>query len=304
MSESFFRFENTKIQIDGKDLMVTSANLSMETSIQTERVYGDYDPETGGAKVDVMSLSPNVGVRGTLEIKFLISAENFTRDGLVNNIDRFLEIKSGMNERPINDNFVGPYRFDNMYLNNFGFQLTPFELVKASARYSIYGSIGDAIPSRLPSVSNSFAHAFKSFNDIKINSSSPFSVFGGAFFAKKIQYQINAKREVQTNIADSERSIFYSSDGVVPKRLAVSEIESQMDIEANKMIPELNDKGDHQNNPVYGDRPLSTITAYLSDMQGNRLASFSCSGKIISQGFNIGENDNAIANISIKEVIK
>lgn len=305
MSESFFRFENTKIQIDGKDLMVTSANLSMETSLQSERVYGDYNPEIDGAVTEFVTHSPNVGIRGTLEIQFLISAENFAQNSSPNNIDRFLDIKAGMDEMPINDNVVGPYEFDNMYLQNFGFQLVPFDLVKASARYSIYGSIYKDVAERLVGVSSNFAHSFRSFNDIKINSTSTLGVFGNDFFAKKLQYQINVERKVQTNIANSESSFFSrSADGVVPKRLSVSRIESEMNIESNQMVPELNDRGDQQFSSIYSEKMPSTVTAYLFSMSGDRIASFSCSGRVNSQGFNISEKQNGIANISIKEVIK
>lgn len=305
MSESFFRFENTKIQIDGKDLMVTSANLSMETSLQSERVYGDYDAEIDGATTEFVTHSPNAGIRGTLEVQFLISAENFAQEGTPNNIDRFLEIKAGMSEKSINDNVVGPYEFDNIYLNNFGFQLVPFDLVKASARYSIYGSIYKDAAQRLAGASSNFAHAFKSFNDIKINSASSYGIFGNDFFAKKLQYQINVERKAQTNIANSESSLFSkSADGVVPKRLSVSRIESEMNIESNEIVPELNDRGDQQSSSIYSEKMQSTVTAYLFSMGGDRLASFSCSGRVSSQGFNVSEGQNGAAKISIKGVVK
>ena len=33
-------------------------------------------------------------------------------------------------------------------------------------------------------------------------------IFGNDFFAKKLQYQINVERKAQTNIANSENSLF------------------------------------------------------------------------------------------------
>jgi len=57
MSDPFLRFERGKIMVGGKDLFVKSANLSIAPSLQAERVYGDYDPETGGAKVDFVNFA-------------------------------------------------------------------------------------------------------------------------------------------------------------------------------------------------------------------------------------------------------
>ena len=40
MSKPFLRFEDGKVTIGSRDLMVKSANLSIAPKLQTERVYG------------------------------------------------------------------------------------------------------------------------------------------------------------------------------------------------------------------------------------------------------------------------
>ena len=60
MSKPFLRFEDGKICLGNKDLMVKSANLSVSTSLEPERVYGDYDPEIVGAKTEFIDFFKSV----------------------------------------------------------------------------------------------------------------------------------------------------------------------------------------------------------------------------------------------------
>jgi hypothetical protein len=141
MSKPFLRFEDGKISLGGKDLMVQSANLSITPTLEPERVYGDLDLSIVGAKTEFVNFAATAGLRGKLDISFVITAEFFKQNNIINSIDRLFEIKDGMSEDPIDGNIVGRYLFDNMYLNNFNFSIAPFQVIQANASYDIYGTI-------------------------------------------------------------------------------------------------------------------------------------------------------------------
>src|SRR5210317_1847742 len=104
MSKPFLRFEDGKISLGGKDLMVQSANLSMSPSLQPERVYGEFDINIVGSKTEFVNFAANAGIKGKLDISFVITAEFFKQNNTTNNIDRLFEIKDGMREDPIDGN--------------------------------------------------------------------------------------------------------------------------------------------------------------------------------------------------------
>ena len=97
----FLRFEDGKIALGGKDLLVQSAQLSVAPSLEVGRVYGDYDPDLAGAKTELAdrSFSPTAGLVGSLNINFIISAEFFAQNQTPNSIDRLFDISSGMSDQ-------------------------------------------------------------------------------------------------------------------------------------------------------------------------------------------------------------
>jgi hypothetical protein len=300
MSDPFLRFERGKIMVGGKDLFVKSANLSIAPSLQAERVYGDYDPETGGAKVDFVNFAPVGGIRGTLDITFLITAEDFKKDNITNNIQRMFEIKDGMDEYPIHNNLVGRYRFDNMYLKSFGFSLTPFQIIEATASYNIYGSVRKSSAMETSKTENDFVHALKSFGNLNA------STGGSDFEIKKLGYNIVVNRKEYNHIRDGEHtSVNTSPDGVVPTRVSVESIEAEMSVEANDIVSNLNPYGISQ---TYGQglntQTDSSISAFLYSIDGSKIAKFSCVGKIQNQSLSIAEGQYSAGSVTIKQIIK
>ena len=171
MSSPFLRFEDGRVQLGGRNLMVSSASLSITPQLEQEKVYGDFDPSLLGSKTEFVQHSPVGFLQGKLEIKFYISAETFTVGGTPNNINRLFDIKDGMSDQPIHDNIVGRYEFDNMYLTSFGFSLSPFKNIIATASYSIFGTIRKYRQAlgRFSKNSVDFAHGLKSFGEVKIS---------------------------------------------------------------------------------------------------------------------------------------
>ena len=160
------RFEDGKISIGGKDILASSANLSIAPTLEVERVYGDYDPAIAGAKTQFINFAPTQNLKGQLDVSFYISADQFAVDGNPNTIDRMFDIADGMSEASINNNMVGRYSFDNMYLKSFGFDMKPFGIIQANASYDIYGSITKVIDRRFEKNKVDFAHGLKSFGSI------------------------------------------------------------------------------------------------------------------------------------------
>jgi hypothetical protein len=304
MSKPFLRFEDGKVTIGSRDLMVKSANLSIAPKLQTERVYGDYDPSIAGARTEFVNFLPIASLAGSLDIEFLINAETFS-SGNTNSISRLFEIAEGMSEGPINENLVGRYSFNNMYLRSFGFNVSPFNVVRAKASYDIYGSLSKSIPFRSSQTSKNFAHGLKSFGEMKASNVLSESAVQGQFEITNLDYTILVERKIHHHIRDNEHtSINTKADGALPFRVSVESIESEMSISSNEIIPSLNNRGDYQSSSSPYGIEDSSISAYLYSIEGSQIARFSCKGKIQSQSTSISEGSLSKGSITIREIIK
>ena len=72
MSSPYLRFEDGRIQLGSKNLMVSSANLSISPSLNEERVYGDYEFNLAGSKTQFIKYSPSQMLQGKLDINCLL----------------------------------------------------------------------------------------------------------------------------------------------------------------------------------------------------------------------------------------
>ena len=305
MSKPFLRFEDGKISLGGKDLMVQSANLSITPTLEPERVYGDLDLSIVGAKTEFVNFAATAGLRGKLDISFVITAEFFKQNNTINSIDRLFEIKDGMSEDPIDGNIVGRYLFDNMYLNNFNFSISPFQVIQANASYDIYGTILKTVDRRFQELSIDPAHGLKSFGEVKASNTNMDTANKKQFEVSKLNYNIIVGRKVHNHIKDGEHtSINTTANGVVPTRVSIENIEAEMNIESNDIVRNLNPDGNYQSGTTPEGLNDSTIQAFLYSLQGEKIANFSCSGKIHSQSISISESSHAMGSISVKQIIK
>jgi len=300
MSGPLLRFEDGKIAIGGKDLFASSANLSISPALEVERVYGEYDTTIAGAKTNFVNFAPTQGLRGQLEVSFFISAEQFANDGNPNTINRMFDIAAGMSEAPINDNIVGRYSFNNMYLKSFAFDMSPFQIVRATASYDIYGSVERVIDRRFNKSEVDFAHSLKSFGGLSAS-----GVSEDEFEIASLKYNILVNRKVHDHIrANENTSVNTTANGTSPVRVTVESIEKEMTIESSEMLENINAYGDKQDSTTPFGLSDSRIDAFLLSMQGERIARFSANGKIQTQSMNIAEGQYAKGNITIKEIIK
>ena len=307
MSAPFLRFEDGRIQLGGKNLMVSSANLSIAPKLSEERVYGDFDHDLRGAKTEFVQFSPVGILQGQLQLNFYISAETFTVNGNPNNIERMFEIKAGMSDAPINDNIVGRYRFDAAYLKDFSFSLSPYKNIVASASYDIFGTIQRyrEARGRFSKSVVDFGHGLQSFGEVKISNTDADAAIGRQFEISNLKYNIIVERKIHSHIRDNEHtSVNTRPQGATPYRITAENIQSEMTVECNEMIPNLNPYGDQQNGSSPFGLQDSTITAYLYGLTGERIARFSSKGKVQSQSLSINEGDYAKGTISVKEIIK
>lgn len=305
MSKPFLRFEDGKISLGGKDLMVQSANLSMSPSLQAERVYGDFDINIVGSKTEFVDFAATAGIKGKLDISFVITAEFFKQNNTTNNIDRLFEIKDGMSENPIDGNIVGRYLFDNMYLTNFSFSISPFQVIQANASYDIYGTILKTVDRRFQELSIDPAHGLKSFGEVKASNTNIDAANKKQFEVSKLNYNIIVGRKVHNHIKDGEHtSINTTPNGVVPVRVSVENIEAEINIESNEIIRNLNSDGNYQPGLTSDNLQDSTIEAFLYSLKGEKIAKFSCVGKVQSQSISISEGSHSRGSISVKQIIK
>ena len=300
MADKLLRFEDGKISIGGKALVAKSANLSISTSLDTERVYGDLDLSIVGARTEFIKLNPNSNLKGELDISFYISSDTFLDNGNINSIDRMFEIVDGMSESAIDNNIVGRYSFDNMYLKSFGFQMSPFRVIEASAKYDIYGSISRVAESRFHKSDANFAHSLKSFGVILANYGNE-----GEFEISNMNYDIQVTRKTANRIRASENTaVGTNPGGVLPFRVNVEEIAKKMTVSSNEMIDNINSYGDRQNLSSAEGIGSSSMSAFLLSMSGERIAKFTVNGKLETQSMNISEGKYATSSITIKEIVK
>ena len=305
MSGPYLRFEDGKISLAGQNLMVNSADLTINPSLSAERVYGDYDANIAGAKTQFIDFNPTQGIQGKLNIDFYISADTFAQDGQINNINRMFDIKEGMSEKPVNGNKIGRYTFDNAYLTSFGFSFQPFKVIRANASYDIYGSIEKSgVADRFKQASVDFAHGLKSFGNMTASGTDIEDAVDRQFEITSLDYKIIVNRKIHHRIRALENTqVDNTASGVVPVRVSTEAIEKEVQISANEMIPQLNAYGSQQKTNFVNTSD-STISAFLYSLQGNRIARFDCSGKILNQSINISEGNYYQSKISVKEIIK
>lgn len=306
MARPFLRFEDGKITLNNKDLMVNSANLSISPSLQVEKVYGDYDASIGGARTEFVKFAPTQNLRGQLNISFYISSDVVSP----NSVDRLFELidvanpanaKNTISEAPINGNIVGRYSFDNMFLTSFSFQMSPFQLIVANATYDIYGTINSMTDRYFSKSDVDFAHAMKSFGQIKISNQESDEQFeiGG------LGYNINVERKISNKIRENENTAINTyAGGALPDRVSVESITSEAKIECNDMIDNLNPYGDQQFTSNPATIPDSVVDVFMYSLGSERISRFQCRGKIQNQNVAISEGSHAKSSITIKQIIK
>lgn len=310
MATPLLRFEDGRVIIGGKEILVTSASLSLKNNLAKERVYGDLDIETRGCKVDFLKYHPVNGVQGSLSITFMVSASLLGP----NNVESFLELsmistsagaKKNISEKPINNNVVGRYKFDNMYLKAFGFEMKPFNLIRATATYDIYGTIHSTADRWLTLEDRDFGHSLKSFGSIKITGAEIDSIFSYGFQILSMKYNILVNRKAANRIRENENTgISKYSGGSVPYRVTVEKIEAQAEVTGSELIDDLNAYGDQQRGSQAESLQNSVINLFMYTMNGVKIGNFSLEGKIIGQQMNISEQNPAACQVNFHQVIR
>jgi hypothetical protein len=306
MARPFLRFEDGKITLNNKDLMVNSASLSIAPTLQPERVYGAFDSSIMGAKTELIKYAPTNNLKGQLNISFYISSDTISP----NNIDRLFELadvadpsnnKRTISEEPINDNIVGRYSFDNMFLTSFSFEMSPFQLIRANATYDIYGTINKTIDRYFSKATVDFAHSMKSFGEIKISNQQS----DEELKISSLRYNIQVERKTSNRIRENENTAINTyAGGALPHRVSVESIVSEVNIESSDMAENLNPYGDQQFSASPEDIPDSKVDIFLYSLDGYRMSRFSCKGKVHSQSMNISEGSHAKSSITIRETIR
>lgn len=306
MARPFLRFEDGKIALNGKELMVNSAELSISPQMTVEKVYGDFDESIMGAKTEFVNFAPVGNLKGTLNISFYISSDFVSP----NNVDRLFELielsdpasgKVKISEDPINDNIVGRYSFNNMFLTSFNFSLQPFKLILANASYDIYGTIEKITDRYFTKSDINFAHGLKSFGQVLISDED----MNEQLEITSLNYNINAERKINNLIRENENTAINNyAGGTIPHRVSVESIESEVDIRTNNMIGNLNPYGDQQNVTSHEGIGDSSVNVFMYSLEGDKIHRFRCAGKIQNQSTSISEGSYSSSSIKIKQIIR
>jgi len=303
---NFLRFENGAVILNAKTLMISSAQLSITPNLQENRVYGSFDEKIMGAKTEFVGHQAVSNLKGKLDISFYISPDVFGLNG----IDRLFELASvGVNGgsdynflgEPIHANRVGRYTFDDMYLNSISFSVKPFSLIAAQASYDIYGTIRKQDELSFIKSGIDFAHSLKSFGNITVAGIDRFDEVR----ISSMNYNITAQREIANSIVSNEQSLDnLSKGGPLPSRVNTKAIFIESNIKSNEMIEGLNCYGSQQVDGDIYSQGSSSVNVFLYDINGNKINSFICDGKIISQSNNLSEGSVASSDITIRQTVR
>ena len=310
----FVSFRNCLVSVGNVQVYATSANLSISTSLQKDVRFEGYDSNILGASINSPVMVPTEGVKGTLNIDFIISKQHFDVDDATgeNTIATIFDLNKQTSAQLERMGRIGNYRFFNIALSSFSFTMKPFDLIRARAEYEIFGSIVEVSTNPQTTDDINPAEGLKSFGDIKANGinlqdSSRFDIQ-----LLSAEYAVSAQRDYNFTIRANEHPVVqYTPGAIMPYRVSVSDLSIETRIESNKIIPAINEFGKMQHG--FGGEDFSEIEVNLNlfeaknESSGNstgNLANFSCVGQVVDQGLSASDGSYLSGNFTVRQAIK
>ena len=339
---AFTSFRNCLVELGGTQIFATSANLSIETSLQRDVRIESYSEDTAGALINNPRLVPTAGVKGTLNFDFVIADEHFNVNPIdgKNSIHKIFELNRGMSPELEKVGRIGNYRFFNAGIRSLSFEMRPFSLIKARAEYEIFGSVVEVQAKSLPVQSGCYvngvlddshqsetacnaaggvwryginpAEGLKSFGTVTANGINLATQENYDIQLISANYSIVAKRKYNYSIRANEHPINQFVPGaMMPYRVSLSEVEVNCNISSNKIIPNMNESGYLQNsfeslNLRELEVQLSLFEArnFSTGSESNNLANFSCIGNVTSQNLEVSDGSYLVGSFNVMQVLK
>ena len=337
---SFTSFRNCLVELGGTQIYATSASLSMETSLQRDVRIEGYSLETAGAKINSPRLVPTSGVNGTLQVDFVICDEHFNVVNGKNDINKIFDLSPGMSPELAKIGRIGKYRFFNAGIKSFSFEMRPFSLIKASAEYEIFGSVVEVPEKPLPVKSGCYingqlnpnhqnqsdcsaaggtwryginpAEGLKSFGTVHANGINLATKEEYDIQLTSARYSITAKRDYNYTIRANEHpAAVFMPGAMMPYRVCLSSLEVNCEISSNKIMPNLNERGNIQEsleglNTREIEVQLSLFEArdFSGGVGSNNLANFSCVGHVTNQDLRVSDGSYLQGSFNVMQVLK
>lgn len=310
----FISFRNCLVSVGSVQVFATSADLSIDTSLEKDVRFIDYDQGILGASINSPVMVPTEGVKGTLSIEFIISKQHFEYDETKNEntIATIFELNKQTSTQLEKIGRIGNYRFYNIALSRFGFSMKPFDLIRASAEYEIFGSIVQVSTSPETTDNINPAEGLKSFGDIKANGinlqdSSRFNIQ-----LLSADYSVQAQRKYNFTIRANEHPVTqYTPGAIMPYRVSLSDLSIETSVESNKIIPAINEAGRMQHGFEGSDFSDIEIELNLfeaknesSTNETGHLAKFGCVGQVTSQSLSASDGSYLTGDFTVKQVLK
>lgn len=337
MSE-FTSFNRCLIELGDQQIYATAANLRMAPSLKRDVRFDGFSLNKVGATVNDPTLVPTGPLKGSLSFDFIISEDHF------NPIHTIFDISNSMTESSIVMGRIGNYRFWNAYLTSFSFTMEPFQLIRAQAEYEIFGTIheiGDKKLAEVPDVNP--AESLKSYGEISatgIDLQDENNKFDLRMLSA--EYSAKATRRTTYSIRMNEGpASSLSGTGLLPYRSAISNIEINCNIKSNKIINYINHEGvvqmqhpaevpeeiavqlnlygakkenvyTHVNDPTKKIDEATYLAMSAADQgmytgparESMHIASFGCSGKVMSQGLSVSTGGYLSGEFSVSQIVR
>ena len=310
----FVSFRDCLVTIGAFQVYATSVTLNMQTSLQKDVRLEGFDLDRAGATVNNPTLVPTDGVKGTLSVDFVVSKQHFNYDENTNQntIASIFELNKQTSTELQQFGRVGNYRFFNAGLKSFSFSMRPFDLVRASAEYEIFGGIIE-VSKELDVIDNiNPAEGLKSFGDVTVGG---INLQDGSRFNVQLlstQYTVSASRAYNFSIRANEHPVAsYVPGAIMPYRVSLSDMTIETQIVSNKIIPAINETGKMQHG--FGGEDFSEVEVQLqlfeakdedADGESDLLAKFGCVGQVTQQSLSAQEGSYLNGNFTVRQVIK
>lgn len=336
---SFTSFRNCLVELGGTQIYATSASLSMETALQRDVRIEGYSLETAGAKINSPRLVPTSGVNGTLQIDFLICDAQFNVIDGKNNINKIFDLSPGMSPELAKVGRIGRYRFFNAGIKSFSFEMQPFSLIKASAEYEIFGSVVEVAEKPLPVKSGCYingkldpsktqeqcsdaggtwryginpAEGLKSFGTVHANGKNLATREEYDIQLTSARYSVTAKRDYNYTIRANEHpAAVFMPGAMMPYRVCLSTLEVNCEISSNKIMPNLNERGNIQasleglsTKEIEVQLNLFEARNFSDNETSNNLANFSCVGHVTNQNLRVSDGSYLQGSFNVMQVLK
>lgn len=236
-------------------------------------------------------------VAGTLNVNF------YPNTGNLQNFFNITGLSNPNAYPPVDEEkitgFLGNFTFDNVYLNNFKFSLSPNSISQASASFNVYGALNyvDGLTDNYFSSNLYEQQSIPHGQNSEIVGTTSFDMDHPISF----NYSINIDRSLRYAAPNSNSA---PTVGLVPERVSKKSSNISLSIEGEHINPNI--LSDGLNGKEANIEIILKDLNYqgFEDNSNNILNTFTCSGVITSQSLSVGSNGYLNGSVNISQSIQ